>query len=708
MSHNHSRFIRPAQLVALLVAFVSTSALIGVLGAGMLVPLTGSLALATKSMPEVFNDLPSEIEVVEPAEESHMLDSTGAVIARFYDKQRIVVPSANIADIMKQAIVAVEDKRFYEHDGVDATGIARAFVNNLAETGTQGASTITQQYVRNALLEKGYLEGDAEQVNAATEQTAARKLREIKYALALERKLDKDQVLTGYLNIAPFGPITYGVEAASQRYFSKSASEINYLEAAMLAGLVQSPVEYNPLSYPEAAKERRDLVLGLMFDQEVITQEEYDAGVATAIEDMLNPNVSAEGCSGASGSSAYFCDYVLSQFLADDTYGDTSAKREHMLKTAGITIRTTLDPTKQAIAWNSLTGAIPVDDASDVDTALVSVEPSTGHILVMSQNTNYGVEAGQTMANYAANGQFQVGSTYKVFTLLQWFKEGHSAYETVGSANRYYGSNAFHCGDQAINTGAYNVVDLPGKDGAMNVIRATGLSVNQAFVNMASRVDFCQIFQTAYDLGVTQNGEVADLFPANILGTSSTNPLEVAGAFAAIANSGNYCKPNAILSVTDRDENTLKEYTPECSQIIPETAAQQTATTLTQAVGRYYTSTQIADGRQFAGKSGTTDNNSNTWMSGFTPSLATSAWVGHANASTQPVQDVTINGVYYAQLYGETFVGRTIWAPYMSAVLAGTPIEPMPMVSIGSPAPQPRTQQPAAQATEQYEEEDSE
>lgn len=243
MSQHHPRLVSPAQLLGLLLSFISVSALMGILGAGLLVPLTGSAAIATKAVPSILNDLPSKIEVVEPAEESQLLDANGGVIARFYDKQRIVVPSANIADIMKQAIVAIEDKRFYEHNGVDATGIARALVNNLGESGTQGASTITQQYVRNALAEKGYLEGDADQVSAATEQTTARKLREIKYALAIERTMDKDQILTGYLNIAPFGPITYGVEAASQRYFSKSASELNYLEAATLAGLVQSPVE---------------------------------------------------------------------------------------------------------------------------------------------------------------------------------------------------------------------------------------------------------------------------------------------------------------------------------------------------------------------------------------------------------------------------------------------------------------------------------
>ena len=491
MLHSHSRAVRPAQLLALLLAFLSVSSLMGVVTAGMLVPVAGPTALAAKSVPSVFNELPGDLQTVAPAEESQLLDSSGGVIAHFYDKQRIVVPSANIADVMKKAIVAIEDKRFYEHNGVDATGIARALVTNLGDSGRQGASTITQQYVRNSLAERGYLEGDADQVSAATEQTTERKLREIKYALALEKTQSKDEILTGYLNIAPFGPITYGVEAASQRYFSKSASELNYLEAALLAGLVQSPVQYDPLTHPEAAQERRDTVLDTMLEQGVITQEEYDQGVATSVESMLHPTVSSEGCSGAPSAQAYFCDYVLSQFLEDPAFGATRIERERLLKTQGITIRTTLDTAKQDAAYAALTNAIPVGDASGLNDALVSLDPRTGKVLAMAQNTTYGIESGQTMANYSADGNFQVGSTFKVFTLLEWFKEGHSAYETVGSNNTFYPNGSFKCDGRAITTEGYQVNDLAGKTGSMNVVRATGLSVNQAFVNMASRVDFC-------------------------------------------------------------------------------------------------------------------------------------------------------------------------------------------------------------------------
>ena len=688
MSHSHSRAVRPAQLLALLLAFLSVSSLMGVVTAGMLVPVAGPTALAAKSVPSVFNELPGDLQTVAPAEESQLLDSSGGVIAHFYDKQRIVVPSANIADVMKKAIVAIEDKRFYEHNGVDATGIARALVTNLGDSGRQGASTITQQYVRNSLAERGYLEGDADQVSAATEQTAERKLREIKYALALEKTQSKDEILTGYLNIAPFGPITYGVEAASQRYFSKSASELNYLEAALLAGLVQSPVQYDPLTHPEAAQERRDTVLATMLDQGVITQEEYDEGIATSVDSMLHPTVSSEGCSGADSSKAYFCDYVLSQFLEDPTFGATRTERKRLLKTQGITIRTTLDTAKQDAAYAALTNAIPVGDASGLNDALVSLDPRTGKVLAMAQNTTYGIESGQTTANYSANGNFQVGSTFKVFTLLQWFKEGHSAYETVGSANTFYPNGSFKCDGRSITTEGYQVNDLAGKTGTMNVVRATGLSVNQAFVNMASRVDFCSIFETAYNMGVTEDGEVPSPFPANILGSVSSSPLHMASVFATIANSGQQCKPQSIESVTDRDENVLKEFAADCKEVISPDVANKTAALLTASAGQYYTSTRLGDGRPFAAKSGTTDGHANTWLTGFTPSLATSAWVGHGDNSSQEVSGVVINGVYHSEIFGETYVGQNIWAPYMTQALAGTPVEAVSNANIGATTPQ--------------------
>ena len=305
-------------------------------------------------------------------------------------------------------------------------------------------------------------------------------------------------------------------------------------------------------------------------------------------------------------------------------------------------------------------------------------------LLSLSTRARVGIEAGETMSNYSADGNFQVGSTFKVFILLEWFKEGHSAYETVGSANTFYPNGAFKCDGRPITTEGYQVNDLAGKTGTMNVVRATGQSVNQAFVNMASRVDFCSIFDTAYDLGITEDGEVPSPYPANILGSVSASPLQMASVFAAIANSGQQCTPQSIESVTDRDENVLKEFSADCKEVISPDVANKTAALLTASAGQYYTSTRLGDGRPFAAKSGTTDGHANTWLTGFTPSVVTSAWVGHGENSSQEVGSVTINGKYYSEIYGETFVGQNIWAPYMTQILAGTPVENVSSANIGA------------------------
>ncbi|MDO4260111.1 MAG: transglycosylase domain-containing protein [Actinomycetaceae bacterium] len=688
MAPSRNRTIAPVQLLALLLAFFSCSALIGVLGAGVLVPAVGPAAVTAKNVPTILEELPGDLTIVEPAEESVMLDAQGNVLARFYEKQRIVVPSDKIAEPMKQAIIAIEDKRFYDHKGVDPTGIGRAFVNNLGGAeGTQGASTLTQQFVRNSMQERGYLEGDADLVSSATEQTPQRKLREIKYALALEQRMDKDQILSGYLNMAPFGPITYGVEAASQLYFSKSASELNFNEAALLAGLVQSPVEYYPIEHADLAQQRRDTVLDVMAAEGYITPQQKDEGKATPVKDLLKPNVTQEGCLGAGDWYGYFCTYAIDQFLADETFGATSAEREHLLKTGGITIRTTIDPHKQKAAVESLNGAIPNDDASGLDDALVSVVPNTGHVVAMAQNTSYGLEEGQTMANYSADGSFQVGSTFKVFTLIQWFKEGRSAYETVGRNNTTYVNGEFKCDGGPIYTDTYPVNDLAGKQGTYNTVQATGKSINQAFVNMATRVDFCGIFQTAADFGVANaDGSPIDPYPANILGSGSASPLQMASAFGAIINDGKLCSPQAITTVNDRSENVLKEYQPNCREVVPADVAQKTANLLGRSAGEFYTSTRLEGGRPYGAKSGTTDCNNNTWLTGFTPQLATAAWVGHADASNTCVNDVTINGTFHSAIFGETFVGQNIWAPYMSRALEGQEIIGLPDTNIGGPA----------------------
>ena len=261
-SSNRIRKINAAQFVAILVAIALIGSLIGGLAAGLMVPAVGAAGATVRALPETFRELPSDLDVIRPSEGSRLLDSEGRVLTNFYTDRRIVVTSDQIPDIMRKAIVSIEDRRFYTHHGVDPEGILRAAVNNLTSGATKGGgSTITQQYVKNILMEQGIQAGDQTLIDEAQEVSAERKLREARYALALESQMTKDEILTGYLNLATFGTNIYGVEAASRAYFSKSAADLTIGEAALLAGTVQSPVAYDPLVGPEASQARRDDVL---------------------------------------------------------------------------------------------------------------------------------------------------------------------------------------------------------------------------------------------------------------------------------------------------------------------------------------------------------------------------------------------------------------------------------------------------------------
>ncbi len=701
---NGTRTMSIFQFVEVVVAFLLLATLLGVLAAGFLLPVMGAAGAAVKAGPASFDDIPADLELVTPSEESRMLDKDGKLITRFYSSRRIIVAEDQIPDIMRDAIISVEDKRFFNHHGVDPDGLARALVNNLSGKATQGASTITQQYVKNMLVERGIQAGDQDLIDKAQEQSTERKLREVRYAMALENRMSKEEILTGYLNVAPFGPTIYGVEAASRAYFSQSASKLTIPQAALLAGITNSPVEYNPLLYPEAAQERRDVVLAKMLEEDKITQEEYNEAVATPIEDTMKPEARNEGCMGATGSMGYFCNYALEEFLADSAYGETRADRQHLLDTGGLVVRTTIDPKLQKDAFEAAVETVPVMDDSGLNTAIVSVVPQTGHIVAMAQNTLYGppteADPRNTEVNFnvyedhGGGSGFQPGSTMKTFTLAQWFKEGNGAYDVVGSNNRDYGAGALRCGNNPEFYSPYfRFDDLPGKDGPRAVLDVMKLSINQGIASMASKIDYCEIFQRAAEAGVVD----ADGEPLNpetptqlIGGAQGVAPLVMATGYGTIANNGIRCDAMALTEVSDRDGNPIKTYKPNCKQAMDVKVSGQVSTVLKMVADSY----PYRLSRDAAAKSGTTDNNANTWMVGFTPQLATAAWAGFASNSSQPVQDIWINGQYYAQIYGGTFVGP-MWVSYMEAAMEETEVLPIPNVWIGNkplpPAPKKST-----------------
>ncbi|WP_235931703.1 MULTISPECIES: transglycosylase domain-containing protein [Actinomyces] len=718
-SSSRGRAPSPIKAVSMLLALVMLSGFGGVLAAGFAMPLVGATSAVTNAGAQLFNELPTDFNALEPSEVSVILAADGTEIAQFYAENRIVVPLDQISVNMQNAIVAVEDRRFYQHKGVDPTGMVRALVSN-ASGGSQGASTLTQQYVRNVLVEAGVQSDDPAQIAAATERSTARKLREIKYALTLEQTYTKQQILEGYLNIAAFGPSTYGVEASAQHYFSHSAAELTVAEAALLAGMTNAPGAYDPIAFPEAAKDRMDWVLLKMYEEEFITQEQYDEAVTTQIEDMLHVTNTVGGCAAA-GSAAYFCEYVVGEIENSPLFGETEAERRQLLLRGGLTITTTLDPAKQAAADAAIQEYVPTGDPSNVKAALVSVQPGTGRILAIAQNTNYGdaTEDNPTatqislgvdalhggLENEDGTSGFQPGSTFKTFVLAQWYQEGRSGYTPMNTTPTRFPAATWKISCAPENADDWNVGNANAFEGGTNnVIRSTQLSINVGYARMTAAMDICSITDLAAKMGVTTNaGEPLAPKPSIALGSQEVTPLQMANAYATFAAHGVYCKPIAIDAITDSDGNALSVPSAECTQVMEAEAADQTALTLTYVMRSPGTgmTAALAGGRPSAGKTGTTELMDNAWFAGFTPSLSAAVWLGHSE-SYSPMNNQVIGGRWYSTMYGSD-APAPLWKMYMDGALAGTPHEHFPQVSLGvQPTPTPaRTPKPTPASHEE-------
>jgi len=696
------RQVNLAQALALLLAFLLIAGIGGVLSAGLVMPAVAGVSAVADATTEVFDDLPTELEEQPLSEKSTVLANDGTtVLATFYLENRIVVPLEQIAPVMQQAVVATEDKRFFAHGGIDPTGMLRAAAKNVLTKKVEGASTLTQQYVKNVLIEAAARgEGDNAAIAAAiaaareADGTAgfSRKLREAKLAIAIEQKYTKEEILTRYLNIAQFGASVYGVEAAAQFYFSKHAVDLNYLEAATLAGVTQSPTRWDPVVNPEDSQRRRDTVLRLMKNQGLIDQAQYDAGVAAPVASAaeggyLNIQATGLGCmtANAVASSGYFCDYVTKVITNNPAFGETPEDRKQLLYRGGLTITTTLDPRMQQIADNEVKAGIPVDDPSGVASAISVVEPGTGKILAMAQNRTYNntLAAGEretavnynTDSAYGSSKGFAPGSTFKPFTLMEWLKEGHSLNEVINASKRPRKMSDFSCGSNRF-VGTWDPGNAEGPGGIMSVLSATKNSVNSGYVEMANQVDLCAVFAGAKSLGVhAPDGTDYATKPANVIGSDSIAPLTMAAAFASFASNGTFCEPIAITKVVDTDGAELPVPPSNCRQAIEPRIAAAVSFALSHVWEGTGRSVGALD-RPSAGKTGTTSHNEHTWFVGFTPQLATAVWVGFAEG-TIPVQRMTVNGRYFRNVYGSTIAGPT-WKRFMAQASEGLPVVGFP------------------------------
>ncbi|PRY16137.1 penicillin-binding protein [Kineococcus rhizosphaerae] len=671
----------------LLAAFAAVSAAGGVLSAGLVVPAVAATGSLTSDGVNVFNELPADLGDKTLSEASTIEWADGTPMAKVYDENRTVIAYDQIAPVMRDAIVSIEDDRFYQHGAVDVKGIVRALVSNAGGGSTQGASTITQQFVKNVLVQQAVQEGDSQAAASAVEASGvegyARKLREMKLAIGVEKEMSKNDILAGYLNVSYYQNNVYGIEAAAQFYFSKPAANLTLPEAALLAGMVQNPAAYNPLKYPDAAVKRRNVVLGRMLELGKIDQKTHDEAVATPLQLQQNP--SRQGCLTA-GTAAYFCDYVVHVIESDPAFGATAEDRRNLLRRGGLTIRTTLDPTVQNIAQDAVNKGVNPGQAARAAESVV--QPGTGNILAMAQDTTYSPDEDQpgvTTLNYNVNQAmggtigFQQGSTFKAFTLATWLKAGKSLDSTVAAPSS--GNDPFSaftaCGKK-LQGGRYPYfnAEVGSAGGAMSVRDATRNSVNTAYMSMEKQLDLCDIAATAQSLGVykgsptpldtiASNPKTYDLdrLPSMTLGTNLVTPLSVAGAYAAFAAEGNFCKPTAITSVVDTDGKPLQIPSADCKQVLDVNVARN----VTEALRGGWTSGTAAGvgkaqlkGRQVASKTGTTNGSQNVWFAAYTPQLASAVWVGH-HTGYRTLNGEKINGRRVGRVFGATIPGP-IWA----------------------------------------------
>jgi membrane peptidoglycan carboxypeptidase len=690
------------QLVALLLAFLLTAGAGGVLAAGLAIPLAAGASTATNTTVELFEEVPDELTPGPLSQASFVYAADGSLLATFYAQNRIVVPLDEVSDAMKHAVIAIEDERFYQHGGIDPRGITRAVANNLAGKSTQGASTLTQQYVKNVLIDQAEQEGDPFGVLEAREDSVERKLREAKLSIALEKEMSKDEILQGYLNVAQFGTSVYGVETASHYYFDKSAKDLTPVEAATIAGVTKAPSQFDPTVNPEESQKRRDIVLNKMWSLGYISTEEYNEAISTPIADTLRVTPVKVGCQAADGA-AFFCEYVIKEIMASPEFGETSSDRQELLYRGGLEITTTLDPAKQGAAEQQVTTQVPADNTAGLESAVVSVEPGTGKILAMAQNVPYDPssdpEPGTTSVSYAADYAhggsrgFHPGSNFKPFVLAEWLKTGRTLNQTVSASKVDRPQSAWHatCGNR-FGGEPWGPANSEGNlTGNMSVLKATYLSVNTAYAAMSTQLDLCGIRNTAWDMGFRPtvnnqtrqpltNPTVDDILitPAMVVGTQNTSPLQLAAAYATIASNGTYCEPIAITKVTKPDGSEIKVPSANCD---PDALPGNVAATMVYAMKNVLTigtahGMELAGGRPAAGKTGTNQLSAQTWFTGFTPQISTTVWVGEASGET-PHFDINFQGRYIRTLYGSS-IAAPLWRDYMNQATDGMPVEDFP------------------------------
>ncbi|OEI68599.1 transglycosylase domain-containing protein [Curtobacterium sp. ER1/6] len=708
---------KPVSAIGAFVGFVGFSALAGLLVTIGVTPAIAVAGVTTTSTIGVFESLPEYIEIGDLPQRNELYAYQGGKSVHFatvYDQNRQELKYDQISDQLKNAAIDGEDKRFWDHGGVDLTSLVRAGVGSVAgglgDSG--GGSTLTMQLVRNIkmnqALELPTKEEQEKAYSEATEQTIPRKLEEMKLAIGLAKKYTHKEILTGYLNIAYFGDQTYGVQAAAQHYYNKNATDLTPAEAASLIAIVQYPEARN-LSNPskyEANVARRNVILKSMYAQKHLTKEQFDQAIAANPKDYVKLTAPTQGCRASVGDgSQFFCDYAVKVVKEMSQLGSSQKERDAAWRNGGYQIQTTLQIDLNAQQKQILN---TYDDKAETRLALGStlnsIEADTGRILTMAQNKDYDQSLKSaptaTSLNYSVDKQyggsngFQTGSTYKLFTLLAWLKAGHGLNETVSGTPRDMSTGWTECGQPYYVAGGYRPKnDSPGESGNYTVARATALSINLAYLNMAQKLDLCDIRDTAKSLGVhrADGGELKSN-PTSVLGINEIAPMTMAAAYAAVANNGVYCKPIAIEQITNDEGKKLGGQTKDCKQAIEPSIAQAAVFamkgTIASGTAR---GAQTYDGTQLFGKTGTTDTANQIWLVGSSSRVATAYWQGNTNGKELNLRHFS-NGVNGTYAGSRADVWRQAQTPVNAAYPAGPFTDPSSSSIRGNSIPVPNVE----------------
>ena len=691
MPKKKSMTIRRA--LSLVLAYIVLCVTGGVVASLLFVPAVFGANTVAKAVIPSLQVEGIDFDVTSLPQQSRMYASDGSLIATFYSQNRVVVPIKDVSEYMQKAIVAREDRRFFEHSGVDVQGVMRAFIQTyVLKRDMQGGSSLTQQYVKNVLMVQAREDNDPIAEYHAQESTIARKLREMLIAVQMEKMYSKPEILQGYLNIAQFGSNNlYGVETAAQRYFNVHAKDLNLVQSATIAAITKNPAGLDP-SIPENQEDsenERNIVLKLMLDQGLIEQAEYDEAVNIPLVDTLNIQSVNQGCQSA-GNAAFFCSYVTTKILNSEEFGETEADRQKLLNEGGLDIYTTMDVNANNAAMQAANDTIPASDPSGMEVMIAAIKPGTGEVLGFGINRTYDAtdaaasDQTKTSMNYMVDQVdgggwgVQVGSTWKPINMVAWMQQGRSINERLRTSTSYPLSN-FNCNNYSF-TGTWKVENSGG--GTVNPetpLQGLIRSHNTTQASMASQIGLCAIADAATALGYHNAPSSAmDVYSSNsfnapmTIGAVQASPLTMANVYATLGANGVACTPIAMTRVTDKNGDEIDVPQADCHQAINPEIAQTTAYALNQGVvtaGGEAATTQLDNGRKTFAKTGT---NENTYMltAGFVPNVVSAfVAVGDAQDPTHNTFDnKTINGVYRSEWFG-MYIATPAWKQFMNTYL---------------------------------------